>query len=143
MRNEAARTEAILKWIFLINALINWAVSVRGIIDPLSVAQFFGGPEPNYSFVIRLWNSFIFMFGWMFWEVSRNVRGKAALIKYNWIEKTITASAVTLGFFTGEAPLKLMLLIILTNFLWIPFIAYFDFKLGGIMRRERADANQT
>jgi len=33
----------------------------------------------------------------MFWEVNRDVRGKAALLKYNCIEKTITATAITYG----------------------------------------------
>ena len=62
------------------------------------------------------------MFGCMFWEVSRDVGGKAALIKYNWIEKTITATTITIGYGIGDIPKRLMLLIIFTNWLWIPFI---------------------
>ena len=51
----------------------------------------------------------------MFWGVSRNVAGKAALIKYNWIEKTITAVAITLGYLHGDIPQRLMILIVFTN----------------------------
>jgi hypothetical protein len=65
----------------------------------------------------------------MFWETSRDVRKKAVLIKYNWIEKTITASAVTLGFVAGEVPAGLMLLIVCTNWIWIPLILYADIRL--------------
>ncbi len=122
--------------LFGVNAVINWVVSIRGIIDPTGAAAafLFEGPAGEYTFVLRLWSSFIFMFGCMFWEVSRDVRRKAALIKYNWIEKSLTAGAVTIGFLVGEAPIRIMCLIILTNWLWIPPLIYFDVRLRREMR---------
>ena len=77
--------ERVGKWLFGLNAVINWVISVRGIIDPAGMAMSFGGPVANYPFMLRLWSGFIFMFGCMFWEVSRDPRGKHALAKYNWI----------------------------------------------------------
>jgi hypothetical protein len=121
--------ERKVSWIFASNAVINWLVSVRGILDPVGTTLGFGGAAPNYPFVIRLWSAFIFMFGCMFWEVSRDPRGKRALLKYNWIEKTLTATAVTLGFTSGEAPPRLMLLVLFTNWLWIPLILWADVAL--------------
>lgn len=123
--------------LFAANAIINWTLSVRGIIDPTAMAATFQFERPpaEYTFVLRLWSSFIFMFGCMFWEVSRDVRRKAALIKYNWIEKSLTAAAVTFGFFAGEAPVRMMLLIVLTNWLWIPPIFYLDVRLRRTARR--------
>jgi hypothetical protein len=115
-----------VRWLFLANAIINWIVSLPGIFDPSRAAVAFGGVEPHYPSLIRLWQGFVFMFGCMFWEVSRDVGGKSALIKYNWIEKTITASAITLGFLLGDIPQRLMILIIFTNWLWIPFIVWAD-----------------
>jgi hypothetical protein len=79
--------------------------------------------------MLRLWMGFVFMFGVMFWETSRNVRQKVALVKYNWIEKSITAGAITLGWFAGEVPQRLMVMIVLTNWLWIPALIWFDFAL--------------
>ena len=128
------------KWLFGVNAVINWVIAVRGIVDPVGMARAFGGPAPNYPFMLRLWSGFIFMFGCMFWEVSRDPRGKHALAKYNWIEKTITATAVTLGFLAGEAPPRLMLLIVLTNWLWIPFILAYDIAQGRVLRAARAQS---
>jgi hypothetical protein len=122
--NSSSTTARNVRWLFLSNALINWTVSLPGLINPAAAALAFGGAEPNYPSVIRLWQGFVFMFGWMFWEVSRDVRGKAALIKYNWIEKTITATVLTWGYARGDIPLRLMLLIVLTNWLWIPFIIW-------------------
>ena len=50
-------------------------------------------------------------------------------MKYNWIEKTLTALAVTAGYAMGEAPFRLIVLITLTNWLWIPFILWADLRL--------------
>ena len=121
--------ERKITWLFGANAVINWTLSVRGIVDPVGMAAMFGAAPPNYPFVIRLWQGFVFMFGCMFWEVSRDPRRKAALAKYNWIEKTITALAVTAGYVVGEVPTRLMMLIVLTNWAWIPFILYYDIAL--------------
>jgi hypothetical protein len=119
-------TERKVALLFASNAVINWVVSVRGIVDPVGAAAAFGGPAPNYPSVVRLWQGFVFMFGCLFWEASRDVRGKVALLKYNWIEKTITAAAITAGYFLGDIPARLMLLIVFTNWLWIPFILWGD-----------------
>jgi hypothetical protein len=126
-----------VRWLFLANALINWTVSLPGIVDP-SAAAAFGGIEPNYPSVIRLWQGFVFMFGCMFWEVSRDVGGKAALIKYNWIEKTITAIAITLGYVLGDIPQRLMMLIVFTNWLWLPFIVWADVAVRRVSRKRIA-----
>ncbi len=123
-----------VKWLFRLNAVINVVLSLRGILDPTAMAVLFGGPVPNYPFLIRLWSGLVFMFGIMFWETSRDVRRKSVLIKYNWIEKLITAGAVTLGFLAGDVPARLMVLIVFTNWLWIPFILYYDIRLHHDMK---------
>ena len=127
------------RWLFGVNAVINWVVSIRGIVDPIGMAITFGGAAPNYPFVLRLWSAFVFMFGCMFWEVSRHPVTKRCLAKYNWIEKTITASAVTIGYFAGQAPPRLMILIVLTNWLWIPMILAYDIVQGRALRLRRAE----
>jgi len=127
-------TERNVSLLFAINALINWVISMPGIVAPTATAAAFGGFAPNYPSVVRLWQGFVFMFGCLFWEASRDVRGKVALLKYNWIEKTITATAITLGYFAGDIPARLMFLIILTNWLWIPFILWGDVAMRRAVR---------
>ena len=127
-------TERKVSLLFAVNAVINWVVSLPGIFDPAAAAAAFGGAAPNYPSVVRLWQGFVFMFGCLFWEASRDVRRKVALLKYNWIEKTITATAITLGYFAGDIPFRLMFLIILTNWLWIPFILWGDVAVRKAVR---------
>lgn len=128
------------RWLFGINALINWLISIRGIIDPMGLAAAFGGAAPNYPFMLRLWMGFVFMFGCMFWEVSKNPAGKHSLAKYNWIEKTITATAVTIGYRSGHVPQRLMIMIVLTNWLWIPVILAYDIAQGCALKARPARA---
>ena len=120
------------KWLFRVNAATNWLLSLPAIVAPSAVALFYGGPSPNYPSLVRLWVCLVFMFGCMFFETSRDVLGKRHLIKYNWIEKTITASVVTIGFLEGDIPARLMLLIVLTNWLWIPAILFYDLRLRRV-----------
>jgi hypothetical protein len=133
-------TERTVSLLFAVNAVSNWVVSLPGIVNPAASAALFGGSAPNYPSVVRLWQGLVFMFGCLFWEASRDVRGKLALLKYNWIEKTITATAITLGYFAGEIPARLMFLIILTNWVWIPFIVWGDFAVRRAVRSEAANA---
>jgi len=124
-------------WLFRINAVTNWALSIGAIVTPAAVAVWYGGPVPNYPSIIRLWAGLVFMFGCMFFDTSRDVVAKRHLIKYNWIEKTITAAVITLGYFQGDVPPRLMLLIVLTNWLWIPAILYYDIAVRRLARRAR------
>lgn len=122
------------RWLFGTNAIINWLISIRGIADPNGMAAAFGGVAPNYPFMLRLWAAFVFMFGCMFWEVSRQPAKKHSLAKYNWIEKTITATAVTSGYLSGQVPPRLMTLIVLTNWLWIPILLAYDIAQGRALK---------
>lgn len=136
-------TERKVSLLFATNAIINWTVSLTGMLDPAAAAAAFGGVAPNYPSVVRLWQGVVFMFGCMFWEASRDVRGKCVLLKYNWIEKTVTAAAITFGYFAGDVPPRLMFLIILTNWLWIPFIFWGDLAVRGLLRNANAASSSS
>jgi len=122
-------TEKYASWLFKINALINRTLSLRAIVDPVRMTAPFGGVAPNYPFLVRLWAGLVFMIGCMFWETGCNIRGKRALIKYNWIAKSIVAISTKLGYFSGDVTVRLMALIMLTNGVWIPFMLYFDLAI--------------
>jgi len=88
-----------------------------------------GGGPPNYPFMVQLWSGFIFMFGCMFWETGADLRRKLPLLKYNWIEKSLTALAVIVGYVSGDAPARLLILIGVTNILFIPIVLWYDLRL--------------
>ena len=117
------------KWIFRLGAISNWLVAVGGIINPTMVAELVGITPPNYPFLVRIWTGMVFMFGAMFWEISRDMRGKRHLIKYAWIEKCVTAASVTLGYLSGNVPALMFVLILFTDYLWIPLFFYHDRKM--------------
>jgi len=127
-------TERKVSLLFAVNAVLNWIISLPGIVNPTAAALAFGGAAPNTPSLVRLWQGLVFMFGCLFWEASRDVRGKVALLKYNWIEKTITATAITLGYLGGDIPARLMVTIVLTNWLWIPFILWGDIAIRRVVR---------
>jgi hypothetical protein len=127
-------------WLFRINAFTNWPLSIGAVVAPAAVAVWYGGPAPNYPSIVRLWACLVFMFGCMFYDTSRDVVGKRHLIKYNWIEKTITAAVITLGYANGDVPPRLMLLIVFTNWLWIPLVLYYDLAVHRLVQRPLATA---
>lgn len=112
--------------VFRIAAVVNWAATIGGIIDPTSLARNFGIPPANYPFLVRIWSGMAFMFGCMFWEIARDLHGKRTLIKYGWIEKCITALSVSWAFVTHTCPEVLFVLIVFTDWIWIPIFLYYD-----------------
>jgi hypothetical protein len=128
-------TEKHAQWLCRITAIINWSISIPAIVNPVGVAAFYGA-RVNYPFLVRLINGWVFMFGCMFWETGRELRRKSVLFKYNWIEKSIVATVVTAAYFAGEAPARLMISVILTNWLWIPVILYYDVAVRRLMRSD-------
>ncbi|MCC6585115.1 MAG: hypothetical protein IT168_00220 [Bryobacterales bacterium] len=119
---------------FRIAAVVNWLVAIGGIVDPTSVAPAFHLTPPNYPFLVRIWTGMVFMFGAMFWEISRDPPGRRRLIKYGWIEKSVTAISVTIAYATAEVPLMMFGLILLTDYFWIAVFLYYDISLRRTAR---------
>ena len=78
------------KLTFRIAAVVNWVVALPGIVAPDEMARFIGVAPSNYPFLVRIWAGMVFMFGCMFWEISRDLFQRRHLIKYAWIEKLLS-----------------------------------------------------
>lgn len=89
-------------------------------------------PPPNYPFLVRIWCGMVFMFGAMFWEISGDPVSRQRLIKYAWIEKSVTAFSVSLAYLDGSAPGFLLVLIVFTDYLWIPIFIYYQIRLRSV-----------
>src|SRR4029079_9750250 len=116
--------------IFRLGAISNWLVTVGGLIAPVEPSRLMVPTmaPPNYPFLLRLWSGMAFMFGFMFWEISNDLVGKRALIKYSWIEKCVPGTSVTIAWATGNVPLGFFLFVCFTDWFWVPLFAYYGFK---------------
>jgi len=129
--------------VFRIGAIVNWLVAIGGFIDPTWVAHTSGIVPANYPFLVRIWTGMVIMFGAMFWEISSDMDGKRHLIKYAWIEKSITALSVTIGYVSGRAPGKIIILIIFTDYVWIPVFLYYDCLVSARAQRQHRQELET
>jgi hypothetical protein len=119
---ELERPE-VPSWIptlFYAGAVLNWVVTVGTVFDPKRSSILFGLEAPNYPFVLRAWAGMAFLFGFMFFEIARDPLRKRVMIRYAWLEKLVSALSVTIGFFWGNAPASLFLMICLADWVWIP-----------------------
>ena len=90
--------------------------ALRTIRDPRKLDAFFAQPSHTWLVLTDMNTPRLESFGRWFWETSRDLRSKAALIKYNWIEKSITAAAITSGFlWIGDVPAGGVLMVVFTN----------------------------
>lgn len=117
------RDDVVPPWIpkvFYAGAILNWAMTIGTIVDPVGSAVMLGVEPPNQPFALRAWAGMAFLFGFMFYEIARDPVGKMAMIRYAWLEKLVSAASVTIGFFWGNAPLILFVLICVADWAWIP-----------------------
>lgn len=123
--------------VFYAGAVINWGVTIGTILDPVKAAVLLGIEAPSHPFMARAWAGMAFLFGFMFLEIARDPFRKRAMIRYAWFEKLVSASSVTIGFVSGEAPWVLFLVICLADWAFIPF-----FIRAGRALREQARHGQ-
>lgn len=123
------------RFFFVLGAFVNFAVTILGIFAPLEAAKLLDmrDPQLNYPFLMRIWSGMAFLWGIMFLEIARDISGRRRMMKYAWIEKSITAVSVTIAYFYpgGEVGWRVMALIVVTDWIWIPIFAFFDFALRG------------
>ncbi len=104
-------------------SLVNFAIGAPSMVAPRRTARLFGSPAPKPAFPMQAWSGMAFMFGFMFREIAADPLEKRALIRYGWVEKLVSASAVTVGYRAGEAPRSSLALLTLADWAMIaPFI---------------------
>ncbi len=141
IRRGGGRPEppAWISRVFYAGAVINWVVTAGTIVDPVKAAGLFGIEAPNYPFMARAWAGMAFLFGFMFVEIARDPFRKRAMIRYAWLEKLVSASSVTIGFLSGDAPAVLFAVICLADWAFIPFFIQAGRALRAEARHMRDD----
>ena len=130
--------ERKVSWLFRACAVINWTVSVRGIIDPVGYLSFFGGP----AFRVRV---HLPSLGGFRVHVRMHVLGdesrcpKQGRARQVQLDREDDHGARGDGrYLLGEVPTRLMMLIVLTNWIWIPFLFHYDMRLRSAMGPQSA-----
>jgi hypothetical protein len=132
--------------VFKAGAISNWIVALPAIIDPGGAAEMLGLDGMHYFYLMRIWAGMAFLWGVMFWEISRSLDAHKPMIKYAWLEKCVTTVCVALGYAYGrvEGPL-LGLMILYTDVFWIVLFLYYDWRTRGnpLPASALADARRT
>ena len=109
--------------VFKLAAISNFAVTLPVLVAYNHVIAALPYHPPNYPFLVWIWSGMAFLWGVMFWEISRDMKAKYALIKYTYLEKLVTSVSVSAGFAAGQVPLSFFVLILFTDMIWIPIFA--------------------
>jgi hypothetical protein len=121
-------------WALRIGAVANILFTLPAFIAyHWYVGQVVSSP-PDYPFLVWIWSGMGLMFGFMFWEISRDILGKASMIKYAWLEKAITAGSVIVAGATGNVPAKFVVGVVFTDLIWVPIFIAVDVRARGVLR---------
>ncbi|HEY0088256.1 MAG TPA: hypothetical protein VGB37_05395 [Candidatus Lokiarchaeia archaeon] len=130
------KTELYGSIIFKIAAVSNFIVSIPVfIIYDIYVGMMTPIP-PIYPFLVWIWCGMASLWGVMFWEISTDMKKKYSLIKYSYLEKSITSLSVLTAFLTENVPLSFFIMIIFTDIMWIPIFIIIHWKVTILTRKE-------
>lgn len=118
--------------VFRLAALSNWLVTIVAIVAPEPGASLIGLTlDSQHVFLFRIWAGMAFLWGVMFFEIAGDMDGRKRMIKYAWLEKTVTALSVTIAFARNEIPATTMWFVLYTDHFWIPFFLYYWARTKG------------
>src|SRR6266568_3142440 len=125
--------------IFMVGAISNFIVTVPAfVVYPLYI-RLFVPVAPNYPFLVWIWSGMAFLWGVMFFEISRNVAGTTRMMKYAWLEKAVTSTSTTVAFATHNIPLGAFLGVVYTDIIWIPLFIWAQIGVAGAIGPERSN----
>jgi hypothetical protein len=118
-------------WIYRVGAVSNFVVTVPAFVAYDRYVSLFTVEPPPYPFLVWIWSGMAFLWGVMFWEVSSDLVGKRAMLKYTYLEKAVTSTSVVVAFFMGDIPLRFLLGVVFTDIIWIPLFAWVHARVAA------------
>jgi hypothetical protein len=122
------------RWIYRIGAISNFLVTIPAFVMYERYISLFTVEPPRYPFLVWIWSGMAFLWGVMFWEVSRDPLGKRAMLKYTYLEKVVTSTSVVVAFAIGDVPSRFLLGVAFTDILWIPLFAWVHLRVARLAR---------
>lgn len=117
--------------VFRLAAISNWLVTVVAVVDPQRGADLIALGPLSHPYLFRIWAGMAFLWGIFFWEIAGDLDGKRRMIKYAWLEKTVTAVSVTIAYYRGEVGIECMGMVLFTDYLWIPLFIFYQVRTAG------------
>jgi len=129
------RAPAVIVNLFRAAAISNFLVTLPAFFAwDWYVGQFTTLP-PNYPFTFWIWSGMAFLWGVMFWEISRDVLGRAPMLKYAWLEKMVTSTSVAVAYFSHNIPASVAIGVVLTDVIWIPLFMLAHWQVNQRLQR--------
>ena len=128
------------RWIYRIGAVSNWAVTVPAFLFYDRYLDAFTSVRPTYPALVWIWSGMAFLWGVAFWEISRDPVGAYRLVKYSWLEKSITSASILVGWWIGDVPGRLAVGVLFTDLVWVPLFLGVHVGLARLVRARSAAA---
>jgi hypothetical protein len=106
--------------VYRVGAISNWVVSIPAFVAFDAYVGALMPAKPNFPFLIWIWSGMAVLWGVMFWEISGDVVGRRRLIKYSYLEKSVTSISVLVAVATGNLVPANAVGIFFTDIIWIP-----------------------
>lgn len=119
--------------IFKIAAISNFIVTIPAFIVYDIYVNMMTPIPPIYPFLVWIWCGMAFLWGVMFWEISTDIIEKISMIKYSYLEKSITSISVLIAFLMGNVPVSFLIMIIITDIIWIPIFIIIHWKIANLV----------
>ena len=121
--------------IYKLAAISNFLVTVPAFVAYDRSVALFAPVRPNYPFLVWIWAGMAFLWGVMFWEISRNLVDALPMIKYSYLEKAVTSTSVLIAYFSNNVPGAFLAAIALTDMIWIPLFIWVHLTVVRISPR--------
>ena len=119
--------------IYKVAAVSNFLVTVPAFVAYDRTVALFATARPNYPFLVWIWAGMAFLWGVMFWEISRDPVRTSPMIKYSYLEKGVTSTSVLIAYFSRNVPAAFLAGIVITDIMWIPIFIWVHLAVARTM----------
>jgi hypothetical protein len=136
--------DAVLKrarWVYGVGAFSNFVVTVPAFLAYNRYVDHFLDTRPNYPFLVWIWSGMAFLWGVSFVEIARDPLGAYRLVKYSWLEKSVTSTSVVVAFAIGDVSRRFLAGVVVTDIIWIPLFVWIQTGLRRVRTAPEGRAN--
>lgn len=106
--------------VYRAGAISNFVVTIPAFVAYHRYVRSFFREEPNYPFLVWIWSGMAFLWGVSFWQISTDPDAAYPLLRYSWLEKSVTSTSVLVAYARGRVPGRVAAGVVFTDVVWIP-----------------------